>query len=240
MCPVRIVLADPTTLSARVFAFALESRGHEVVLAGSAADVLGAAGARVDGIVIDSDLPDMAVDDLCQALRGATYLGPILVVSDATATRAKLCAFGSGADDYVVRPCDPVEVAARMEVLARRRAGSEASMLADVLTVADVSLSLTSLTVRRAGQAARPLAPTEMRLLAALMESSPAPMSREALADRVWGRRTEWVGNQVEVYIRRLRKQLERDPGQPEYIHTIRGEGYAFRPRGARGAPGRD
>jgi len=229
---VRIVLADPAILAAKVLAFALNVGGHDVLLAGTAAEALDTVqSSDVEAVILDTDLPDMSAVDLCAALRSRRFPGPILILSDVSETRAKLHAFDLGADDYVVRPCDPVEVAARVVVMARRRARTDARLQDVVLTVDEAVLSLSASTIRLPGRPPSALTPTEMRMLAALMRSSPAALRREALVEQVWGNRFDGDSNRVEVYIMRLRRKLERDPARPDHLQTIRGLGYAFRPR---------
>ena len=226
----RIVLADPATLFGRVLGFTLNAAGHEVVMARNGAEAL-ATVSDDDGVILGSDLPDMEAVARCAELLDRRHAGSILIVSDTAGTQAKLRAFDHGADDYVVRPCDLVEVAARVVVMARRRARMGAARSPDdVLRVGDIELPLSALTVRLPGRQPLSLTPTEMRILAALMHRSPLTVTREALGSRGWGGRFDGDTNRVDVYVMRLRKKLEVDPARPQYIQTVRGQGYAFRP----------
>jgi two-component system, OmpR family, response regulator RegX3 len=74
------------------------------------------------------------------------------------------------------------------------------------------------------------LTPTELRMLECLMRNQGITIGRETLIDRTWGYDFFGDTNRVDVYIRRVRKKVERDPERPEYIHTVRGLGYVFRP----------
>lgn len=140
-------------------------------------------------------------------------------------------AFEHGADDYVVTPYDPVEVAARVNVVARRSGRSEAQAPSSRLSVEEVELSLGELTVRVPGRPPVLLTPTEMRILEVLMRGSPAVVTREELVERVWGYPCHGETNRADVYLMRLRRKLEADPSRPRYLQTIRGIGYAFRRR---------
>src|SRR5262249_48213867 len=102
--------------------------------------------------------------------------------------------------------------------------------LGTLLKVGDAELAIGALTFRVAGRQPAALTPTEMRLLECLMRNQGLAISREILIERTWGHDLVGESNRVDVYIRRLRKKVERDAAAPEYIHTVKGVGYTFRP----------
>ena len=226
----RIVVIDPETLSGKLLSFVLQEAGHDVVVTRTATDGLDAVTRHeADAVILVADLSDMEGVALCAELRARHHAGPILVLGDAAETRAKLRAFAHGADDYVVTPYDPVEVAARVDVVARRAGRADAQASSSVLAVEDAELSLGELTVRIPGRPPMLLTPTEMRVLEVLMRRSPTAVTRDELVERVWGYPCIGETNRADVYLLRLRRKLEGDSAHPRYLQTIRGIGYAFR-----------
>lgn len=228
----RIVVVDPDTMVGKLLRFVLGQAGYEnVVLARNSAEAVPAvAGRETDAVLMEVDLPDGDGFQLCKSLRERRYHGPIIFVSQRRDTKDKVRAFKSGADDYIVEPFDPAELVARVEAVTRRYKQADHQALGTVLRIGDAELSIAELTFRSSGRPHVLLTPTEMRILECLMRNSQVTISRETLIERTWG--YEFVGesNRVDVYIRRLREKIEPEPGRPEYIHTIRGIGYVFRP----------
>jgi len=227
----RIVVIDPDQTAARLVGFILGEAGHTVVQATTAAAGLHAVFEReTDAVLLEAELPDLDGWELCKELRGRRYTGPLIFVSEQGSTRAKVRAFEHGADDFIVEPYDPAELVARVGAVARRCQRADYQAMGTVLKVGDVELAIGELTVRVAGREPVLLTPTEMRLLECLMRNSQITISRETLIERTWGYDFVGESNRVDVYISRLRKKLERDPAAPEYLHTVRGVGYVFRP----------
>jgi len=162
-------------------------------------------------------------------LRERQFTGPVLFVSGRRDTKDKLRAFEYGADDYVVEPFDPQELVARIDVIARRCQRSAVQTPDAKLRVGDAELQISELAFKAPGRSTVLLTPTEMRLLECLMRHVGTTMTRESLIERTWGYDFLGDSNRVEVYIARLRKKIERNPSEPEYLHTIRGLGYMFR-----------
>jgi two-component system, OmpR family, response regulator RegX3 len=227
-----IVVIDPNTMVGKLLRFVLGQAGYEqVVLARTASEAVSAVvGREIDAVLMEVDLPDGDGYHLCKELRGSRYNGPIIFVSHRQDSKDRVRAFKSGADDFIVEPFDPAELVARVEAVTRRYKQIDHQALGTVLKVGEAELSISELTFRSAGRPPALLTPTEMRILECLMRNNQVTISRDTLIERTWG--YEFIGesNRVDVYIRRLREKIERDPGQPEYIHTIRGVGYVFRP----------
>lgn len=236
----RVVQAEADTLSARLLEFVLREIGHEVLRAASAAETRHIVEWElVDAVVLDVDLPDMDGVALCRQLREGGFQGPLIFVSPRDDTGLKVAAFQHDADDFIVEPYDPLELAARLKVAAGRRAGADLQALGTVLKIGDVELSVADLTVRVGDRQPVALTPTELRILEALMRNSPLTVARDRLIERVWG--YDWVGdsNRVDVYVSRLRRKLDPDGARPAILHTVRGIGYAFRvPAAPSGNPG--
>jgi two-component system, OmpR family, response regulator RegX3 len=229
----RVVVVDPDRMAGKLLQFVLTDAGHEVVLTKNAAEGLGEViGRETDAVLLKTDLPAPGLDgyELCKELRARRYNGPLIFVTQRRETRDKLRAFDFGADDYIVEPFDPLELVARLHSVTRRFRHADYQALGTVLKAGDAELSIGELTFRVEGRPPVVLTPTEMRMLECLMRNSNITISRDTLIERTWG--YDFIGdsNRVDVYVRRIRKKVERDPAQPEYIHTIRGLGYAFRP----------
>lgn len=226
----RIVVIDPEDMTAKLLGFVLGEAGHEVVLTSSAFEALAeVASQNTDAVLLESELPDMSGWDLCKELRARRYNGPVIFVTHRSETRDKLRAFDHGADDFIVEPFDPLELMARVEAVARRCRQADYQALGTVLKVGDVELSIGDLTLRIGDQPPVLLTPTEMRMLECLMRNAEITISRETLIVRTWGYDFVGESNRVDVYVSRLRKKIERDPAEPEYLHTVRGIGYVFR-----------
>ncbi len=227
----RIVVVDPNPMTAKLLRFVLMEAGHEVVLVRTVDEALAqVVGRETDAVLLEVDLPDMDGFVLCKELRARRYNGPLIFVTERGETADKVRAFDYGADDFIVEPFDPLELLARVQSVTRRFKQADYQALGTILKVGDAELSIGELTFRAGGRPPVLLTPTEMRMLECLMRNAQITISRDTLIDRTWG--YDFVGdsNRVDVYVRRLRKKIERDPAHPEYIHTVRGIGYVFRP----------
>jgi len=213
---------------------ALEQEGNEIAEAGSAEEGLPAFQRQPsDVVLVDIMLPGADGFDLCRDLRRVSDV-PILVLTARGDSHDVVAALEAGADDYVVKPAVPKELAARIRALLRRASrspgGTGAGAAAPTrMAFGDLVIEPDSATVRRGGQAVA-LTRTEFRLLCELAESAGRVLSREALLERVWG--YDYFGDSrlVDVHIRRLRRKVEDDASSPRWIVTVRGLGYKIEP----------
>jgi two-component system response regulator RegX3 len=166
--------------------------------------------------------------ELCKDLRSHRYTGPMICLTQQHTTAVTRHAFAVGADEVLAEPFDPAELIARVQAVRRRCQPTDRQPLGTLLQVGEAELSLSELSFRGAGREPVLLTPTELRLLECLMRNQGIVMSRETLAERIWGHDDVGESNRIDVYIRRVRKKIERDPNQPEYIQTVRGIGYVF------------
>ncbi len=173
-----------------------------------------------DLIVLDVMLPGMDGYTLCRRLReGERRDTPVIMLTARDALDDRLQGFGSGADDYVTKPFALPELAARIEaVLKRTRAGGRR-----LLKVADLSYDLDTLEVTRAGQPLK-IGPTGLKLLAVLMQKSPALATREALEAALWGD-TPPGSDSLRSHIHTLRQQIDKPFPKP-LLHTVHGVGF--------------
>jgi two-component system OmpR family response regulator len=163
----------------------------------------------MDGLTIASALKDQGVDT------------PILLISALTDVDERVRGLRAGGDDYLTKPFALDEMAARIEVLIRRRA-ADASRL--ILRQGDLELDLVSPPARRGGRDLR-LFPKEIKLLEMFLRNPGQILTRTMIFESVWGYRFDPGTNLIEVHIRSLRQKLE-SPDTPTLIQTIRGSGY--------------
>ncbi len=226
----RVVIVEDDPINAKVMRFILEDEGYDTVVVTRASEAFAEIiGRETQLVILDVNLPDLSGFALCQELRARRYHGPLIFLSGRGELADKLEGFRIGADDYLVKPYEPLELVARVHSVVRRFHSADQQALGTLLRVEDAVLAIGELTYRSAVVEATLLTPTEMRILELLMRNSQIVISRETLIERVWG--YEFVGddNRVDVYIRRVRRKIEPDPAQPRYLHTVRGIGYVFR-----------
>ena len=225
-----IVIVDDDVVTTKILQFLLDDEGYETRVLHRGSQVVQAVTSQeTDLVLLDVNLPDIDGFTLTKLLRAHRYFGPIILLTGRSSLADKLSGFEHGADDYLPKPYEPLELLARIEGVLRRAKRADQQPLGSVLRVDDAELSLGELTYRSGAVEAVLLTPTEMRLLEVLMRNSWIVIGRETLIERVWG--YDFVGdtNRVDVYIRRVRRKIEPDPQHPRYLHTVRGVGYVFR-----------
>ncbi len=229
--PGRVLVMDPDDVNARMISALLNNAGHDVLVIRTALELLCAAlGAGVSAILMEADCQDGDGFDICARLRARGYRGPVIFVSGRHEVNDKVRAFDCGADDYVVKPFDARELLARVAAVNRRFRDAQQLALGRDLRVGDATLSPGTGTFRVDGRPRAYLSPTEMRVLECLMQDSGVTVSRNALLERAWPHAFVGDSSRVDVVVARLRKKIEQDASAPEYLHTVRGFGYAFRP----------
>jgi DNA-binding response OmpR family regulator len=183
-----------------------------------------------DLLVLDLMLPKLSGLEICKAVRRDEALNriPILMLSARGEEADRVIGLELGADDYVTKPFSPRELVARVKALLRRiqPAGKqEKPIIAGALRIDPASYRVT-----RDGDPLA-LSTLEFRLLYYLASRPNRVFSRDQLLDAVWGTGRFVTPRSVDVYIRRLREKIERDPDKPEYLKTVRGAGYLFETR---------
>ncbi|HEY1987926.1 MAG TPA: response regulator transcription factor [Acidimicrobiales bacterium] len=173
-------------------------------------------------VLIDLMLPGIDGFETCRALRKQSTV-PVIMVTARSDTHDVVAGLEAGADDYVTKPFVAKELAARIRALLRRSRPTETD--ASVLTFGDVELEPDAGVVRRGGEEVH-CTRTEFRLLCELAFNAGKVLSREQLLERVWGYDYFGDGRLVDVHVRRLRIKVEPDPGNPQFILTVRGMGY--------------
>ena len=215
-----LVVEDNRDIAANLGDY-LEERGHTVDYAADGVTGLHLAVVNnFDAIVLDLNLPGMDGLEVCKKLRTeGRKQTPVLMLTARDSLDSKLSGFDSGADDYLVKPFALQEVEARLQVLARRGKAAQPR----VLEVADLEFNLDTLEVRRQGKLLQ-LNPTALKILQALMEASPAVVTRQELETRVWGEELP-DSDSLRVHIHGLRAVVDKPFATP-LIQTRHGIGY--------------
>src|SRR5690606_33571045 len=219
--PMRIlVIEDNRDIAANLGDF-LEDRGHSVDFAADGITGLHLAVVNdFDAIVLDLNLPGLDGLEVCRKLRNeARKQTPVLMLTARDTLENKLAGFDSGADDYLIKPFALQEVEVRLNALSRRGRGVQTR----VLNAADLEYNLDTLEVRRRGKLLQ-LNPTALKILQALMEASPAVVTRQELETRVWGEELP-DSDSLRVHIHGLRQVVDK-PFDVPLIQTRHGIGY--------------
>ncbi len=210
----------------------LAQEGFAVEEAGDGAEALDRIGRRApDLLVLDLMLPQMSGLELCRRMRSnpETAKLPILVVTAKGAEVDRILGLELGADDYVVKPFSPREVVARVKALLRRANPASEPASPGTYDRGRLKIDFGTYEVFVEGKP-RELALREFELLRFFVQHPMRVYTREQLLDLVWGRDTFVEPRTVDVHVRRLRQQVERDDAKPELILTVRSVGYRFNP----------
>jgi DNA-binding response OmpR family regulator len=176
---------------------------------------------KYDVIILDVNMPRMDGLSVCQNIREQGMTIPILMLTARDTLDDKLAGFAAGSDDYLVKPFAMLELVARLQVLAKRRSGQTKK-----LTIQNLSVDFDKKVARR-GSRQLQLSPTGWKILEILLRKSPDVVSREQIAQAVWGDDAP-DSNSLKVHIFKLREQVESENEQ-KLIHTLSGQGFALR-----------
>ncbi len=210
----------------------LAQEGFTVEEAADGAEALDRIGRRApDLLVLDLMLPQMSGLEICRRMRSnpETAKLPILVVTAKSAEVDRILGLEMGADDYVVKPFSPREVVARVKALLRRANPAREETGPGIYDRGRLKIDFGTYEVFVEGHR-KELALREFELLRFFVQHPMRVYSREQLLDLVWGRDTFVEPRTVDVHVRRLRQQVERDDANPELILTVRSVGYRFNP----------
>jgi two-component system alkaline phosphatase synthesis response regulator PhoP len=176
-----------------------------------------------DLILLDVSLPGKNGFDICRDLRRDGVTAPVLMLTARGEVIDRVLGLKLGADDYVQKNCEPIELMARIEAVLRR---SQPSMVhPDIATFGDIRVDFRQHEVARA-EGSIALTPIEFRLLKYLLERRGSVVTREELLENVWSADGGMLSRTVDVHIAGLRKKIELDPRYPQFLLTIKGSGY--------------
>ena len=224
----KILVVDDEKLLVKGIKFNLENEGYQVTVAydGAAAVEL-AKKENFDLIILDLMMPVLSGTEACMKIREFSDV-PVIMLTARSEDADKLMGFACGADDYVTKPFNILELKARIRALLKRAVPkAEQQKDTETVTVGELSLDTRQRVAVRDGQAIE-LTAKEYDLIELLMKNPGRVYSRESLMDIVWGYSYAGDYRTVDVHIRRLREKLERVPAEPTYIMTKWGVGYYF------------
>lgn len=223
----KILVVDDEALLVKGIRFNLQNEGYEVLTGSDGLEALQLAQEHnPDLIILDVMMPNMDGLTACARIREFSDV-PIILLTAKAEDMDKLLGFEHGADDYLTKPFNILELKARIRALLRRSKRAE-SDTSDILTIGAITLDLHARNAYRSGQLAD-LTAKEFDMIELLMRNSNRVYSREALLDTLWTYEYRSEVRTVDVHIRRLREKLEENPAEPQYILTKWGVGYYFK-----------
>ncbi len=228
-----LVVDDEPTLR-ETLADALASEGYDVVVAEDGRRALEVFRAEnPDLVLLDLMLPELSGIEVCRIIRAESDV-PIVMLTAKDSEIDKVVGLELGADDYVTKPFSLRELSARVRALFRRseRAASDSPAPASSIALGDVEVDLAGHRLLRDGEPV-PIKPKAFELLAFFLRHPGQAFTRDQLLEHVWGYEYAGETRTVDVHVHWLRSEIEADPANPAFIHTVRGVGYVFRPPGS-------
>lgn len=221
----RLLAVDDDAQIRRLLRISLEKRGFQVYEAPSGEDGLRAVmNVKPDVVLLDLNLPDLDGREVLRLLREWSTI-PVIVLSVRNSEQDIVELLNAGADDYMVKPFNTGELAARIHVALRHRApGSDEEVFASGPLRVDVINRLVSL----AGAELK-LTPTEYALLRLFVRHAGKVLTHQQILREVWGPNVEHESNNLRVYVAQLRKKIEADPSRPGLLVTEPGVGYRLK-----------
>jgi DNA-binding response OmpR family regulator len=224
----KILVVDDEELLVKGIRFNLQNEGYEVITGNNGLEAVQLVQSQQpDLVVLDVMMPEMDGLTACNNIRTFSDV-PIILLTAKADDMDKLMGFDCGADDYLTKPFNVLELKARIRALLRRAGTSTAADTGTLLTIGSISLDLDARNAYRSGMLAD-LTAKEFDVIEFLMRNPNRVYSREALLDTIWAYEYRSDIRTVDVHIRRLREKLEENPAEPNYIMTKWGVGYYFR-----------
>lgn len=223
----KILVVDDEALLVKGIRFNLQNEGYEVITGTNGVEAVKlAADPAVDLIILDVMMPEMDGLEACMKIREFSDV-PIIMLTAKVDDMDKLMGFDHGADDYLTKPFNILELKARVRALLRRAGRREANQV--WIAGGNIRLNTQNRTAYRDNDAVE-LTVKEFDLIELLLRNPDRVYSRELLLDTIWGYEYHSDIRTVDVHIRRIREKLERNPADPQHILTKWGVGYYFKP----------
>ena len=224
----KILVVDDEKLLVKGIRFNLENDGYEVVTGSDGVEAVAAAElGGIDLIVLDLMMPRMDGLEACSRIREFSDV-PIIMLTAKADDMDKLMGFEHGADDYLTKPFNILELKARIRALLRRSSSGTKQPAGERLICGHICIDRSARNAY-SGDTEVELTAKEFDLIELLMRNPNRVYSRETLLDTIWGYDNSSDIRTVDVHIRRLREKLELNPASPEYILTKWGVGYYFK-----------
>ncbi|QVQ50795.1 response regulator transcription factor [Spiractinospora alimapuensis] len=228
----RVLVVEDEESYSDALSYMLRKEGFEVAVAESgpvALETFERTGA--DLVLLDLMLPGLSGTEVCRELRQQSNV-PVIMLTAKDSEIDKVVGLELGADDYVTKPFSSRELVARIRAVLRRRGDEEGVVDPGALEAGPVRMDVERHVVSVRGDSVQ-LPLKEFELLEVLLRNAGRVLTRVQLIDRVWG--ADYVGDTktLDVHVKRLRAKIEKDPGTPRSIVTVRGLGYKFDPDGS-------
>ncbi len=226
--PKKVLVVDDEKLIVKGIRFSLEQDGMEVDCAYDGEEALNKAKSNsYDMILLDIMLPKMDGFEVCQAIREFSDM-PIVMLTAKGDDMDKILGLEYGADDYITKPFNILEVKARIKAIMRRTSPArQQAAQASVIEKRDLKLDCESRRLFINGTEIN-LTTREFELLEIMVKNENKVYSRENLLNLVWGKEYPGDVRTVDVHVRRLREKIETNPSEPKYVHTKWGVGYYY------------
>ena len=223
----KVLVVDDEKLIVKGIRFSLEQDGMEVDCAYDGEEALNMAKEKAyDMILLDIMLPKMDGFEVCQAIREFSDM-PIVMLTAKGDDMDKILGLEYGADDYITKSFNILEVKARIKAIMRRTSGGKRQETTSVIEKGDLKLDCDSRRLFILGKEIN-LTTREFELLELLVKNENKVYSREKLLEIVWGKDYPGDVRTVDVHVRRLREKVEVNPSEPKYVHTKWGVGYYY------------
>lgn len=222
-----VLIVDDEPLIIKGLRFSLEQDGYEVESAADGEEAVNKFFAgNYDLVLLDVMLPKLSGTEVCQRIRERSNV-PIIMLTAKGEDMDKILGLEYGADDYMTKPFNILEVKARIKTVLRRSGSTSAPEEKKIIRVRDMEVNLVNRSVVLAGKEVK-LTAKEFDLLQLFITNRGKVYSRENMLETVW--KYDYLGDMrtVDVHIRRLREKIERNTAQPEFIFTKWGVGYYF------------
>ncbi|MBS4201980.1 response regulator transcription factor [Bacillus sp. FJAT-49732] len=224
----KILVVEDELSIRKLISFNLQRSNFEVVEAGEGKLALQLAKEHQPSLILlDLNLPDADGFELCEKFTEKHPGTPIIIVSARGQDMEKIMGLELGADDYIVKPFNPLELVARIRSVLRRTGKSEKEANHDVIKTGPFMIELKTQRVYKAGKLMK-LTTREFQMMKFFTEKLNEPVTRDELLDEIWGLNYFGDPKTVDVHIRRLREKIEDDPSNPSFLKTVWGYGYSF------------
>lgn len=222
----KIMVVDDEIEIAEMIEDFLRLENIEVVKANSGEKALELFDDSIDLVVLDVNMDGISGIDTCKEIRKKSFT-PVIFLTCNNSQSDMLLGLGVGADDYISKPFNPIELVARIKANIRRAESYNRGSISDeIITFDDIAVYRKRFKVYKSNVDVK-ISTKEFELLVYLMENAYIVLKRDQILNHVWGD-TFYDENLVNTTIKRLRRKIEDDPENPEYIKTIWGAGYVF------------
>lgn len=224
----KILLVDDDVTLLKGLQFSLEQQGYEVLSVTNGMEALDiATKEEFDAIILDIAMPEFSGLEFCKKIRETSDI-PIIMLSAKSDELSRVLGLEYGADDYVTKPFNTLELKARIKAIFRRTRIPDSQKHSNIMNIGDFQINTLGRKVNINNKQIN-LTAKEFDLLLLLILNEDKVFTREELLETIWG--YEYFGDvrTVDVHIRRLREKIEINSSQPEYIQTKWGVGYFFR-----------